>query len=104
MAFELDYAHALEPADARVRLHALGEYLTNKHGLTVTWTSEDRAQISGKYMIVTIEGTLSIEQGKATFSGKDPGMLWRGKAKEYLRHKLRKYLDPAVEPAALPRR
>jgi hypothetical protein len=104
MAFEVDYAHKLEPSDARIRLRALGEYLTNKHGLSVTWTSEDQARISGKYMIVTIDGTLSLEPGMAKFSGKDPGMLWRGKAREYLQYKLEKYLDPGVAADALPRR
>ena len=66
--------------------------------------SDDQAKISGKYMIVTIEGTLSLEPGQAKFQGKDPGMLWRGKAQEYLLHKLGKYLDPAVTADALPRR
>jgi hypothetical protein len=103
MAFEFSYAHKLEPADARLRLHALGEYLANKYGLAVTWKSDDEAKISGKYLVVTIEGTLLLEPGKATFSGKDPGMLWRGKAKEYLMGKLEKYLNPATAPDALPR-
>jgi hypothetical protein len=104
MAFELSYAHNLESAEARARLRALGEYLTNKHGLSVVWTSEDQAKISGKYLIVTIEGTLLLEPSKARFSGKDPGMLWRGKAKDYLLHKLEKYLNPATALDALPRR
>ena len=30
---EIDYRHSLEEADARARLHALGEYLDNRHGI-----------------------------------------------------------------------
>ncbi len=103
MAFELDYAHQLQPAEARNRLRALSDYLSNKYGLAVTWTNEDEAKISGKYLVVTIEGTLRLLPGKATFSGKDPGMLWRGKAKDYLLGKLERYLTPATPVESLPR-
>ena len=104
MAFELDHPHALSDADARARLGALGEYLANKHGLTVRWVTENEAKISGKYLVVTIDGTLTLSPGRARFTGKDPGMLWRGKAKDYLAGKLEKYLAPATALEALPRR
>ena len=38
------------------------------------------------------------------FEGKDPGMLWRGKAKDYLAAKLQKYLNPATRLEDLPTR
>jgi hypothetical protein len=104
MAFAIDYAHDLGQDEARNRIKALGEYLTNKHGIAVSWENDDRAKISGKYMIVTIEGTVSVEPKTVRFEGKDPGMLWRGKAKDYLTHKLAKYLDPKTQVADLPRR
>lgn len=104
MAFELSYAHSLDPADARARLRALGEYLSNKYGLAVTWQSEDAASVTGKYLVVTIDGSLVLEPGRARFTGKDPGLLWRGKAQDYLMGKLKKYLDPATPLDALPRR
>lgn len=104
MAFEIEHAHGLAADDARARLHALADYLSNKHGLGIRWLSEDEAAISGKYLVVTIEGTVSLRGEKVRFSGKDPGMLWRGKAKEYLQGKLAKYLDPATPVDALPRR
>src|SRR5262245_58830254 len=94
MSFAIDYAHSLAQDDARARIKALGEYLTNKHGIGMRWENDDRAKISGKYMIVTIEGTVTIEPKAVKFEGKDPGMLWRGKAKDYLTHKLSTYLDP----------
>lgn len=104
MAFELEHAHKLSQEDARARLHALGEYLSNKHGLAVRWVGEDEATITGKYLVVSIEGTVSLRGERVRFSGKDPGMLWRGKAKDYLQGKLAKYLDPATALDALPRR
>jgi hypothetical protein len=104
MAFELSCAHALELGDARARLHALGDYLGNKYGLTVTWTGEDEATISGSYLVVTISGHLKLSPTNASFTGKDPGMLWRGKARDYLQAKLTKYLNPSLALDTLPRR
>lgn len=104
MAFELSSAHRLEMSDARARLRALGEYLGNKHGLAINWTSDDEASISGSYLVVTISGNLRLTPTAVTFSGKDPGMLWRGKAKDYLLRKLEKYLNPSTPVDALPRR
>lgn len=83
----------LTPEDAKARLTALGDYLQTKHGIAVTWNG-DSASVKGKYLIVAIEGTLAFAGGKAVFEGKDPGFLWRGKAKDYLAEKLAKYLDP----------
>jgi hypothetical protein len=104
MAFELKYAHGLEQDAARERLVALGEYLTNKHGLGMTWLSDTEARVTGRYLVVSIDGTLKLNGPNAEFSGKDPGMLWRGKARDYLLGKLEKYLNPATPLSALPRR
>ena len=103
MSLRIDYAHNFTPEDARARIKALGEYLSSKHGIGVTWTNDDQAKVAGKYMIVSIEGTVTLEPKVGRFDGKDPGMLWRGKAKEYLTDKLKKYLDPATPVDALPR-
>ena len=103
MSLRIDYAHNFTPEDARARIKALGEYLQSKHGLSVTWSNDDQAKVAGKYLIVSIEGTVTLEPKVVRFDGKDPGMLWRGKAKEYLTDKLRQYLDPATAVDALPR-
>ena len=104
MAFELSCPHGLPLPDARARLHALGDYLAGKYGLTITWTGEDEASISGSYLVVTISGSLRLTPTAVTFSGKDPGMLWRGKARDYLQGKLERYLNPSTPLDALPRR
>lgn len=98
----IDFPHRLSRDEARTRLQALGDYLQNKHGIAVNWQG-DRASIKGRYMIVAIEGTVALDEGKVTFDGKDPGMLWRSKAKDYLTHKLGKYLDPSTTAEQLPR-
>jgi len=104
MSMRIEYPlGSLTKDDALARLKALGEYFTNKHQIAVNWTGE-RAQVKGKYMIVSIEGSLSFDGTKAIFDGKDPGMLWRGKAKDYLTAKLAKYLDPRTPLDDLPRR
>jgi hypothetical protein len=92
----------LSKDDAKVRLSALGDYLAKKHGIQVTW-SGDSASVRGKYLVVTIDGSLRFEGDRAVFDGKDPGMLWRGKAKDYLANKLAVYLDPKTKVEDLPR-
>jgi len=104
VAFELSCPHRLAPEDARARLRALGEYLGNKYGLTITWTGDDEATISGSYLVVTVSGSLKLTSGNVTFTGKDPGILWRGKARDYLQGKLERYLNPSTPVADLPRR
>src|SRR3974377_1066083 len=104
MSFDLSGPHGLALPDARARLHALSDYLSNKYGLTITWTGEDEASVSGSYLVVTISGSLRLTPTAVTFSGKDPGILWRGQAKTYLLGKLDRYLNPSTAVDALPRR
>lgn len=102
-SLRIDYKHDLPLDEARQRVRALGEYLSNKHGIGVRWVSDDRAEISGKYLVVSIEGSVKLDASNVLFEGKDPGMLWRGKAKDYLSKKLEKYLNPKTSLADLPR-
>jgi hypothetical protein len=100
---EIDYRHSLADDEARARLQVLGEYLTNRHGIKVSWIDANRARFSGKYLVVKIEGELSMAAGIARFRGEDPGFLWRRKAVDYIEGKLAKYLDPKTPIADLPR-
>jgi hypothetical protein len=100
---EIDYRHSLADDEARARLQVLGEYLTNRHGIKVAWLDPNRAKFSGKYLVVKIEGELTMAPGIARFRGEDPGFLWRRKASDYIEGKLVKYLDPKVPIGELPR-
>ena len=91
---EIDFPYELSDQDARSRLDILSQYLANKHGIQVTWADTSKARFSGKYLVVRIEGELTLGNGRARFRGEDPGFLWRGRAKEYIQSKLAKYLDP----------
>jgi putative polyhydroxyalkanoic acid system protein len=99
---EIDYPYALPDPDARSRLEILGQYLANRHGIKVSWDGDKQAKFSGKYLVVRIEGTLTLGDGCARFRGEDPGFLWRGRAKDYIQSKLAKYLDPKAVVAELP--
>jgi hypothetical protein len=99
---EIDFQYSLPDTDAKSRLELLGEYLANKHGIKVTWVDDQRAKFSGKYLVVKIDGELTLKNGRAQFKGEDPGFLWRSRAKDYIQGKLAKYLDPAAQPATLP--
>jgi hypothetical protein len=100
---EIDYKHSLPDDEARARLKVLGEYLTNRHGIKVSWLDDNRAKFSGKYLVVKIEGELTMAPGIVRFRGEDPGFLWRRKAVDYIEGKLEKYLDTKNALADLPR-
>jgi hypothetical protein len=100
---ELEQSHRFAVQEARERIRALGDYLSQKHGMTVTWTDADHVSIRGKYTIVTVDANLSLEADRVRVTGKDPGMLWRLPAKSYVQSKLAKYLDPNEALEALPR-
>lgn len=99
---EIDYPYELSDQDARGRLDILGRYLATKHGIQVTWVDAAKARFTGKYLVVRIEGELTLGGGRARFRGEDPGFLWRGRAKEYIQGKLAKYLDAKTPPDQLP--
>jgi hypothetical protein len=99
---EIDFPYVLSDQDAKSRLEILGQYLQNKHGIKVSWVDADRARISGKYLVVKIDGELTLKNGRAQFRGEDPGFLWRGRAKDYIESKLAKYLDPRTTATDLP--
>ena len=99
---EIVFPYSLSDDDARSRLQLLGRYLTNRHGIQVTWLDDARAHFNGKYLVVKIDGELTLGSGHARFKGEDPGFLWRNRAKDYIEKKLAKYLDPGVQAASLP--
>lgn len=99
---EIDYPYSLSDTDARSRLEILGKYLHNKHGIAVTWVEPTRAKFSGKYLVVKIDGELTVANGRARFKGEDPGFLWRSRAKDYIQSKLEKFLDPKLDASQLP--
>jgi hypothetical protein len=99
---EIDFPYELSDQDARGRLEILGQYLSNKHGIKVTWLDPAKARFTGKYLVVKIHGELTLGGGCARFRGEDPGFLWRGRAKEYIQGKLAAYLDPRNTPDKLP--
>ena len=100
---ELEYLHAFPSDEARERVRALTDYLSNKHGMSVQWTGPDTAHVQGKYTVVTIDAALTLENGRVQVQGKDPGMMWRLPAKKYIQGKLGQYLDSAKPLAELPR-
>lgn len=99
---EIDFPYSLSDQDARSRLDRLAQYLSNRHGIQVTWLDDARARFNGKYLVVKIDGELTMGSGHARFKGEDPGFLWRNKAKDYIQGKLAKYLDPQVQLEQLP--
>ena len=100
---EIDFRYALSDEDARARREVLGQYNRNNHRSQLTRVEPPRARFSGKYLVVKIDGELTVGSGMAQFRGEDPGFLWRNRAKDYIQSKLAKYLDPKLELAQLPK-
>jgi hypothetical protein len=103
MSFRIEHHHTLGLDHALERIRALGDYLDNKHGIGVSWTGPTTAKVKGSFMVVKIDATVTVEDARVVFDGKDPGMLWRGKAREYLERKMAMYLDPKRPLSDLPR-
>src|SRR5262249_47903311 len=99
---EIDFPYELSDQDARGRLEILGQYLTAKHGIKVTWIEPAKARFTGKYLVVRIDGEITLGGGHARFRGEDPRFLWRGRAKDYIQEKLAMYLDPKNSLEKLP--
>lgn len=99
---ELSVSHGLPVEDALARVHALGNYFQNRHGMSMRWESELVGHLSGRYMLITIDGRFSVDPKAVHLDGQDPGMLLRKKALDYLRRKLEQYLDPATPLRELP--
>lgn len=91
---EIEHKYSFSKGEARERLGALGDYLRSRHGINIAWKDDENAHFNGKYLVVKIEGELEICDGIVKLHGKDPGMLWRKKASNYLKGKLETYLDP----------
>ncbi len=92
---DIEQTHSFGIEEARSRVRALGDYLAQRHGMTVEWLDADRARIHGKYAVVSIDAEARVEAGRVSVKGKDPGLLWRAPAKKYVTAKLASYLDPA---------
>lgn len=104
LPMKFEYQYDVSRDEAKDRLNALGEYLTNRHGITIAWLEDDKARFTGKYMVVKIDGELTLGEDIIHFTGKDPGMLLRKKAIKYMKGKLETYLDPNTPIDKLPRK
>jgi hypothetical protein len=84
--------HSLGLNEATNRVKKFGNFLT-KNGINVTWNSANEAKITGKYLIVSIDATVTVSQDTVVICGKDPGFLWRRKAEQFLDEKMGEYLS-----------
>ncbi len=81
-AMEIDYPYSLSDQEAWSQLALLGGIPRRaRHGIKVTWVDATRARFSGKYLIVKIDGDLTLGNGHAQFKGEDRAFLWRNRAK-----------------------
>lgn len=92
MKFEV--SHSLPKPEARQRIEQLLKYWQEKYGVQSSWTTEG-AKLNGKVMGISLDASFTITDRAIQGEGTDPGMLLRGKAKDYLQKKFTTVLDPA---------
>ena len=97
----IEHNHQFAQDEAKARVKALADYMSNKHGMQVQWTGEESFRMQGKYKVVNIDATITLSENKIQVTGKDPGMLWRGPAKAYITKKLEQYLNPGTSVDSL---
>ena len=88
-----DVSHSLPKPEARQRIEQLLKYWKDKYNVQSTWAG-DGAKLSGKVMGINLDAHFTITDGAIKGEGTDPGMLLRGKAKDYLQKKFTTVLDP----------
>jgi hypothetical protein len=100
---EVSQTHSFAHEEARERMRALSDYFCNKYGMSCEWTNPDSAKLLGKYLALSIEVHVTLENGLVRVKGTDPGMLLRGTAKRYVAGKLEQYLNKDKKVKNLPR-
>ncbi len=99
MKFEV--SHSLPRDEAKRRIERLVKYWNAKYSVNGAW--DDRGcNLTGKAMGISLNGRLEVTDSKVGGEASDPGMLFRGKAKDYLTKKFAEYLDPKAKPEDLP--
>ncbi|MBX5483548.1 MAG: polyhydroxyalkanoic acid system family protein [Myxococcaceae bacterium] len=88
--------HTFSRAEARIRIQQLLDYWQERFGVTRYWIG-DVAHISGRVMGVEFNGQVVVKDGEVSAETSDPGGVFRSAAIEYVRKKLRKYLNPAYQ-------
>ena len=91
MNFEVP--HTLPKTEVRQRVEKLLAYWKEKYNLESNWAG-DGAKLKGKVMGISLDAHFTITDGAIKGEGTDPGMLLRGKAKDYLQKKFTTVLDP----------
>lgn len=100
---EIEHKHSFTHDEAKARVKALADYLSNKHGMNIAWSGDDRFHLTGKYTVVSLDVTVQVAPDKIQVTGPDPGFMLRGTAKAYIARKVSEYLSPSAPLDALPR-
>lgn len=88
--------HTFSRAEARTRVTQLLEYWQGRFGVKGTWAG-DVAHVKGEVMGVPFNGRVVVTDHQVSAETSDPGTLLRSAAVEYVKNKLRKYLNPSYQ-------
>jgi hypothetical protein len=89
---KIEQNHNLGTTEAKNRVDKFGDFLA-KEGITLKWTSENTASVTGKYSVVNIEAEVLVSDTNVLIQGKDPGFLFRKAAEKFLKDKMMEYLS-----------
>jgi Putative polyhydroxyalkanoic acid system protein (PHA_gran_rgn) len=89
---EIAVPHQFSKTEAKARVGYLLEYWNQRYAITNTWTS-DSVKVTGHVHGLVIDAVFTIEEARVSAIAKDPGFFWRGRTRNYVETKLKKYLD-----------
>ena len=96
----IEESHSFTVEEAQQRLKLLVDGWQKKYGVNATWSGSS-VTVSGKAMGVTIDATVKVESNRILAEGKDPGLLLRSAATNYIKKKFGEFFDPKVTLADL---
>ena len=88
--------HRFPRADAKIRVRQLLDYWGSRFGVKSRWTG-DHVLLSGRVFGVDFKARLDVDDTCVGGEATDPGGLLRSSARDYVKGKLRKYLNPNYE-------
>ena len=88
--------HSFSKEEATARVGYLFDYWHRRFGVASVWQG-NQAWISGRVFGLDIQARLEVTEDRVQGEAKDPGWLMRGRAADYIRKKLLKYMHPRYE-------
>ncbi len=93
---EVKVNHAFSRDAARERVSYLLDYWNRRFGVKAFWRGF-RVYLSGKVFGIQVKAAFDVGDHQVVAMSADPGRVFRSRASDYVKQKLKKYLSPTYE-------